>query len=184
MNSNMDLLSKILIFATGAAIGSVVTYKLIKTKYEQIAKEEIESVKEMFGRKEKNIDEGLGKLNDILNKKEDSKQYEKVIRESGYSNYSTIDKKEASNVDKPYVIPPEEFGELGDEYEAIELTYYSDGILVDDNDEIIDDVDDIVGDDFEEHFGEYEDDSVFIRNDRLKCDYAIMRDLRNYSDVH
>ena len=26
-------------------------------------------------------------------------------------------------------------------------------------------------------------DSVFVRNDRLKCDYEILRDNRSYSDV-
>ena len=45
MNST---LSKVLIFAAGAAIGSAVTWKLIKEKYERIAQEEIDSVKEVF----------------------------------------------------------------------------------------------------------------------------------------
>ena len=44
------MFKNVLIFAAGAAIGSAVTWKLIKTKYEQIANEEIESVKEFFGR--------------------------------------------------------------------------------------------------------------------------------------
>ena len=56
-------------------------------------------------------------------------------------------------------------------------------IITDENDEPIDDIDDIVGSDFAEHFGEYEDDSVFIRNDRLQCDYEILRDDRNYADI-
>ena len=33
------------------------------------------------------------------------------------------------------------------------------------------------------HFGEYEDDSVFVRNDDRKCDYEILMDQRLYSDV-
>lgn len=45
------------------------------------------------------------------------------------------------------------------------------------------DIEDTVGEDFAEHFGEYEDDSVFIRNDRLRCDYEILRDNRSFSDV-
>ena len=53
----------------------------------------------------------------------------------------------------------------------------------DENDEEVDDVDEIVGEESLNHFGEYEDDSVFVRNDRLKCDYEILLDQRNYSDV-
>lgn len=47
----------------------------------------------------------------------------------------------------------------------------------------VDDVEEIVGEESLTHFGEYEDDSVFVRNDRLKCDYEILLDQRNYSDV-
>lgn len=83
---------------------------------------------------------------------------------------------------KPYIISPEEFGESGN-YTQISLTYYSDGVLADDEDEIIEDIDDTVGEDFADHFGDYEDDSVFVRNDRLRCDYEILKDNRSYHDV-
>lgn len=43
----------VIAFAAGAAIGSVVTWKVVKTKYEQIAEEEIQSVKdELLGQRE------------------------------------------------------------------------------------------------------------------------------------
>ena len=44
-----DTLSKVLIFVAGAAVGSVVTWRLVETKYKKIADEEIKSVKEVFG---------------------------------------------------------------------------------------------------------------------------------------
>jgi hypothetical protein len=91
-------------------------------------------------------------------------------------------KEEPMSVDKPYVIAPEEFGDL-DDYETISLTYYADQILADDNDVIVDDIEDVVGFDSLNSFGEYEDDSVFVRNDRLKCDYEILLDQRKYSSV-
>ena len=47
---NRDMLIKAFIFTAGAAIGSVVTWKVIKTKYEQISNEEIESVREEYRR--------------------------------------------------------------------------------------------------------------------------------------
>ena len=83
---------------------------------------------------------------------------------------------------KPYVISPDEFGEFED-YERISLSYYADQILADEDDEKVEDVDNVVGLESLAHFGEYEDDSVFVRNDRLKCDYEILLDQRTYSDV-
>ena len=80
------------------------------------------------------------------------------------------------------MIPPEQFGD-DEEYEQISLTYYADGVLADENDEVIEDVEDAVGIDPLNHFGEYEDDSVFVRNDARKCDYEILLDQRTYSEV-
>ena len=82
----------------------------------------------------------------------------------------------------PYVISPEEFGEY-DDYEKITFTYYSDGVLADDCDQMISDYDDIVGNDFYEHFGEYEQDSVYVRNDARKTDYEILLSLSSYKEL-
>ena len=84
-------------------------------------------------------------------------------------------------MNKPYVISPEEFGEA--DYNIVSLNYYADGVLANDFDEVVDDVENTVGEDFEEHFGDYEEDSVFVRNDELGLDYEILRDMRNFSDV-
>ena len=117
-------------------------------------------------------------------------EYTAKLREHGYTNYADIEpetKKEEEDeefmdIGTPYVIPPEEFGEF-DDYEEIGLTYYADQVLTDDDDELVEDIEDTVGFDSLNHFGEYEDDSVFVRNDRLKCDYEILLDHRKYSDV-
>ena len=47
----------------------------------------------------------------------------------------------------------------------------------------IEDVDNIVGLDSLDTFGKYEDDSIYVRNDSLKCDYEILADNSNYSDI-
>ena len=65
----------------------------------------------------------------------------------------------------------------------IKLTYYSYGVLTDKNDQKVEDVDNTVGSDAANHFGEYEDDAVYIRNDRLKSDFEILRDYRTYADI-
>ena len=56
-------------------------------------------------------------------------------------------------------------------------------MLTDDNDEKMEDYEETIGKDSLDHFGEYEDDSVFVRNDKLRCDFEILSDLRTYSEV-
>lgn len=82
--------------------------------------------------------------------------------------------------DVPYVISPEEFDEL-EGYTPISLTYFADGVLADENGVIVDDVEEIIGDALE-HFGEYEEDAVFARNDAKRCDYEILKDERTYAE--
>ena len=199
-------LSKVTIFAAGAIIGSAVTWKFVKAKYERIAQEEIDSYKEYcedkYSESKRYLEEvaepfaeGLaeGLENDIASEevtinrvKPSLNDYAAMVQGQGYTDYSNNSKsekntEEMTDVERPYVIEPEAYGECG--YETIELTYYSDGVLADDMDNIVDDVDDIVGRNSLNQFGEYEDDSVHVRNDRLKCDYEILLDHRNYSDV-
>lgn len=158
-------LTNAVIFAVGAAVGSFVTWRFVKEKYARIANEEIESVKNAFNKKINECPE-LAK-----------KAYDDVLNRNNYNTESKKEEKneEVSNMPQPYVIPPEEFGEM-DDYETISLTYYSDEVLADDAGNIIEDVDFIVGFESLYHFGEYEDDSVFVRNDELKCDYEILLD--------
>lgn len=180
-----------MMFVLGVAVGSVVTWRYVEKKYEQIAQDEIDSVKEVFSKREAEFIEDTEARIKADNAKEKPSviEYAARLREQGYTNYSDMadekpkEVKEAPmTVDKPYVIAPEEFGDL-DDYETISLTYYADQILADDNDVIVDDVEDVVGFDSLNSFGEYEDDSVFVRNDRLKCDYEILLDQRKYSSV-
>lgn len=188
-------MKNVLIFVTGVAVGSAVTWKLIKDKYVQMAQEEIDSVKQAFSDR----DDGKDNVTDEQVKAEAYKDiYREVARSYGadinYSEqYKIKDEKETNKVevtpmtmekdiDRPYVISPEEFGEL-DDYEQISLTYHADNVLTDDDYELVDDVDDTVGYESLTHFGEYEDDSVFVRNDRLKCDYEILLDHRKYSEI-
>ena len=187
MNKTINFMMLVL----GVAVGSVVTWRYVEKKYEQIAQDEIDSVKEVFSKREAEFTENTEARIKADNAKEKLSviEYAARLREQGYTNYSDMadekpeEVKEAPmTVDKPYVIAPEEFGDL-DDYETISLTYYADQILADDNDVIVDDVEDVVGFDSLNSFGEYEDDSVFVRNDRLKCDYEILLDQRKYSSV-
>ena len=191
---NKTLISAIM-FATGAAIGSLVTWKVVETKYSRIAQEEIDSVKEAFSRKDEELNKRVEEVKatqqsmaDQAKSKPNVMAYASVLADSGYTNYAKPEPNESPSqdshdpVEKPYVIHPDEFGEM-DDYETFSLSYYSDGVVADDNDDLVDDIDEVIGLDSLKHFGEYEDDSVFVRNDRLKCDYEILLDQRRYSDL-
>lgn len=188
----------IVIFVAGAGIGSAATWVFAKKKYSKISKDEIESVKRAFANKKEVLIKKENDTNDIIDsKKEDDStinaakalkkssiiDYSSVLKRENYIDYSKSEKDDKKlGKECPYVISPDEFGEF-DDYEKVSLTYYSDKVLTDDNDDIIDDVEAVVGLDSLDHFGEYEDDSVFVRNDQRMCDYEILLDERTYSDA-
>lgn len=174
----MSTLSNIAVFVTGAAVGALVTWKLLENKYEQLVQEEVESVKEAFASYRK--DEAEPETDNSAEGFEEAvEKYEAILEESGYVDYSTRNKEKGGETDmkgkKPYIISPEEYGEIY-EYDTRNLTYYENGVLTDEDDNVIDDVEGLIGKESLDHFGDYEPDSVHVRNDRLKVDYEILKD--------
>lgn len=176
-----------IMFTAGAAAGSVVTWKLLKTKYEKLAQEEINSVKEVFSRREKEleskVDEAPEPNQEEPSKSEEQIAYEAKLTNLGYTDYSNINDKDDEPVSSvsPYVISPDEFG-CAEGYDFINLTYYADGILADDDGDIID-VEETIGSEALRRFGEYEPDVVHVRNDVRRVDYEVCRDLETYKEA-
>lgn len=172
-----NILSKICVFIAGAAVGSAATYVFVKTKYERIAQEEINSVREVYNMTSN--DEDSTEESDEEDE-EETDDYQDMIDELGYTG--NIKEEEEDDVSEPYVISPEEYDEIG--YETISLYYYEDGVLENAiTREVIENASELIGDDFMDHFGEYEDDSVFVRNDKLGIDFEILKDGGYYSEV-
>lgn len=190
------------LFTAGAAVGAVVTWKYLTTKYNQLIQEEIDSVKESFGKMygseesngegtdESETDDeapGMPKM-PVEDPDEDPQdhmmrlyEYESEIQRLKYASVSNREEGEGEpTILAPYVISPDNYGEDG--YETSMLTYYSDGVLEDDYWNIVKNPDDVVGDDFMNHFDEYTEDTVYIRNEELKTDYEITRDKRTYEE--
>lgn len=169
----------VLMFAAGMAVGSIVTGKFVKTKYERIANEEIESIREVYSKKE------VATKKDEIDERPsiyEMKEYLEKIKENGYHKEENKEEGDPDMNDSPYVISPEEFGDR-DDHTCVSLTYYADGILADDWDTEVLDPNEEVGPDIASHFGEYEEDTVFVRNEKLKVDYEICRDLRTFAEV-
>lgn len=191
----------ILLFVAGAAVGSVVTWRLAKNKCERIIQAEVDAFRADYTKKKKAL-EAKEKPNvseqesapaetveesEIIEEpsKEEVEEYEDILMRQNYIDYSEArkSKQEEAPKDKPYVISPSEFG-LEEEYTQITLNYFADFVLADEDDYPINDVDGLVGKESLLHFGEYEDDAVHVRNDRLRCYVEILLDERKYSDVY
>lgn len=179
-------------FLLGAASGAAGAWYILKTRYEQMAQEEIDSVKDVFRKRCNELKEQIDPKKDDSDTEivDDPIAVETAKSIIDYSSYSTKSDKIAEDVkqdkhvnsDPPYVITPEEFSEFED-YSTISLYFFRDQILTDDDYELLEDVDDVIGFESLNHFGEYEDDAVYVRNDRLKTDYEILRDERTYQEA-
>lgn len=180
-----DKLSSVIIFCGGVFIGGFLTWDFFKTKYEKIADEEIASVKETFEHRKPRPDKNY-KVEETL---KGNDAYVNIIDSSGYRNYSNTaietDKKGGTadmELKQPYVITPEQYEDNVD-YTKVSLTWYNDEVLEDDWGNVLD-PDDVVGSDALKTFGQYEKDSVFVRDDDEQIDYEVLLDTRSYKETY
>ena len=75
----------------------------------------------------------------------------------------------------PYMIDRDEFGD-GTMPTTVTYSYFEDGILTDEYNQIVDDADvkEAIGEDFVNHFGD--EDLAYVRNESRHCDYEILRE--------
>lgn len=178
-------------FLAGAVVGGFAAWKYAKKKYEQIAQEEIDSVKEVFAKNKakeetpfvrdwsalEDDNEEVEKTAEPLGSDKTVTAYKNLMHDMGYSKNSP-----EVTYDRPYVIHPSNFGEFED-YATCTLFYTEDGVLLDDRYERVDDPDFTVGMESIDHIGDYEDDCVHVRNDSLQSDYEILVEARTYSEI-
>lgn len=184
----------LLIFAAGLAVGAVAGAVIVKNKVLADAKAEVEEVREYYRSARGKVNrENVEETEEV--KEVEKKEYElkdiqvKDEPKTGLTNYSQItkmymskDEFQAPMYDDPFVIDPSEFGE-NPEYVTETLTYFADGVLVDDVDDVIEEPDIVVGLENLKIFEEFGATTVYVRNDIYKTDYEIIRDDWNYSDL-
>lgn len=180
-----DKLSSVIIFCGGVFIGGFLTWDFFKTKYEKIADEEIASVKETFEHREPRPDKNY-KVEEAL---KGNDAYINIIDSNSYKNYSNTSietEKKGGTADMelkhPYVITPEQYEDSVD-YTKVSLTWYSDEVLEDDWGNVLE-PDDVIGRDALTTFGQYENDSVFVRDNDEQIDYEVLRDTRSYKETY
>lgn len=156
------------IFLAGGIIGSLITLKVMKNK--QTVNED-------------NQEETFDPISDDETNKNVLYQIKEKLEELKKDDKSRFDDEQEDDVDMfgPQIIEPQELWEL--DYPMLTLIYYEeDHVLTDDRNKIIANAEELVGHDFAKHFGEYEEDTVYIRNNKVKVYYEILRDYGSYSE--
>lgn len=185
-------MNKLLYFVAGAAIGSLATWVITKRYYENVANDAIDSVKDLYTVEKASEPEEKKTAEETEESEPEEKKiiipghftpeqqarYEKMARV--YEETKTKERERMMSF-KPYVISPDEFDEI-DEYDTITYYYTADGYVVDEDYEIVEDIPGTITYDALNHFGEYEDDSVFVRNDVLKCDFEILKSAKTLEE--
>lgn len=187
----------------GGIIGGVVGFFLAKKKYENLADEEVKSVKDTFSKyfehdkvKEDKLSHMPAPETSSVVQEEHkdtpivdySARYQSTI--NGYSSFvpnerdklpeTSVVRGDPANI---FIITPKEFNES--EYNAVTLFYYKDGVLSNDNYEPLNAVEitSMIGDQALDSFGTYGTDSVYVQNDNNKTVYEIILEDDNYTDI-
>lgn len=180
------ILSNFISLTIGITIGAIATNKFLEAKYAEVAEKEIDSIRNFYMEKTKDLTESTEVEHKFTNDetKKELTDYKNIIKENNYNKNS--DKKEATDKmnDTPYVISPEEFDD-DEDFDVVTLLYFEDGVVTDEQYNSIDNYDKYIGEESLEHFGDYPDDedTVFVRNESTKTNYEILRQPGRFSDI-
>ena len=194
-------------FVVGLVIGSVLTYHGLKNKVEAEIDKEVDKIKDFYKdqlekqqaeyfEKEEYLKSKVAVAEDkgsIVSKVINMKNVEKFEEKQNDETKDEVGSEETTTgafeileddiiaQDKPFVIEEDRVGEYIS-YDLISLIYFSDGVLTDDWEVPVENPDETVGKEYIEYF-ETGEDVVYVRNDKLKCEFEITRDLRTYEEV-
>lgn len=174
-------MNQTIIFCGGVVVGGVIGYFIGKKREESFRESEIESIKETYSRNVKKAAD----IYDVAN--EEMKKESRVGMEKLHVSYIPDDSKSADEewdeAEKqnpvepemvPYVVSPDAFANEHAEYAKLTYVYYEDNeVLINEEEECVD-IDSSIGYDAINHFGEYEKDAVFVRNEALGNDYEVL----------
>lgn len=192
------MIKHIFISLAVGALASATTWLILRRKYQEISEKEINEMRDFYKHKYESSSDGNGDKEEKSTNDEDSTNA-KVERHSGrypwgyekdqdiISYSSTIHNNgyEKQNENAPYKISADIFGTDG--YEPVSLTFYEDGVLADELNEAIYDVENTVGPNFKSWFDDADSENpycIWVRNPSRKCDYEITIDYRNFSDLY
>lgn len=185
-------LRDVVIFVSGVVVGGLASAKIVSKKYDNIINEEIDSVKKTFKQSEIDIvkayEDRLAKIDSEENQEPEEIVYTReealdkaseIASKQGYASLEIDDpeidrpvKKYVDDSDRPYSIPPFEVGELSG-YRVASCVSYANGVITEGDEDVIYDIDEVIGEDNFVYVGDYEPGMLYIRNDKYKTDYVI-----------
>ena len=197
----MKLFKGLCIFGAGVIAGAFVAARAVKEKYQQEAEEEIAEMREYYRELKKEStkvetaeddtkEESKEEPKDDFKPIEELEEAKEIIKDKGYVNYTNYndtgykENKREEQVDENeiYIIDPEEYGGENGEYDTASLTYFKDGVLADEVDEIVP-YNIIGGEENLQPFKDYPDcNAVYVRDDNIMVDYEILRDPYQYDE--
>lgn len=159
-------------FVTGTVIGAAGAWVYFTHKY--------------FGpvEEEQTNDDDFEYTEDETSNVEEQTDTDETVSESDRAEYHKIAKQYTEDPEdkskKPYIIDEDDYGDGTVEYH-VTWSYYEDGVVTDQEDHIVEDVDAAIGEDFVNHFGDT--DTCYVRNEERHCDYEILRDGHTYYET-
>ena len=201
-----------IIFLAGAAIGAFGYKKYLDYKenrepeYDEIIEpDDVEDMKDdkkieskvskepvkHIAKREDNVDRGTEEKMTSVNQDE----YKRLLNDLRYQNIeedehepeqpSMVLRRDETivNPELPYNISPDEFEE--DDYESDEYILYADGYITDNYGMPLseEDILNSIGDNYNSYFGSYDDNQIWVRNERLRMDFSVIKDEDRFVDV-
>ena len=172
-------------FLLGAAVGGAAafigTWKYWERKSREIEDAAVESCRKAFNRPRHTEEPVKPDVSKDETPKEPTPEEIEEYKEAA-APYTPPFEEDEDEPTGRYIIAPFEFGNR--DYEEKSFTYYPGGQIEDEDGHLLtsDEIEDTIGADAINHFGEYEEDSVFIRNDDMGYDYELLRSVRPYFD--
>ena len=185
----MNVLKYLAAFSAGAGVGWFITKKCYDKYFDEVL-EDYDNLIEEIDKLNKDGDATDDKLeeDDIPEKPPvkiivdepdnvytDVEDYHEILLKQ---KYNTAEKKVRKIVDHPFEIEMGEYGTVYD-YNLVQLNYYADEVLTDEYDNVVDDVEEIIGDVLDTaDLIPYSD--IYVRNDAKRCDYKIFIDPKTF----
>lgn len=199
-------MKKLLIFIASSVVGGIsgyfIGYKVAKKKYLAQADKDVQSVIDSYNRYYGVNTEKTPQTPDSEQKADakeeksplmdkDSIDYEALKNYKNhverYTNIKKDEKEEVNSPDKQIdakitLISPDEAVNEKD-YNTETLTWYADNVLADDDYNIINNINEVIGKEALNSFGLYEEDVVYVRNDYYEVIYEVVLDERTYAET-
>lgn len=189
----------------GGAVGYLIASSYFNKRYdelEEVFDEEIKDYKDdaVIGRRYRDNQEVVDTSQELTNPpvKPSVIAYRERISSLEYSSSDRtptematakvlLNERDPDNSDAPYLISVDLFNEEGSRFEKITMTYFEgDEVLADDKEQMVVDIEALVGKQNLTRFGECDPDDtdvIYVRNEKLEVDFEVFREDNAYSHV-